>query len=218
MAQLTGVYQSVEHAIVEAIHVLVPFSEHSDESVRCKDIFSLVRDSTIYVNGQPQTGNHRFTIFSSALSGRRSSGKLFQKVTDPDRHGAWWRLKVPYEEALRICHSLILKNPHRRGDVFEWQSNFDIISAAREEEIRNRFLSFVPLNLVVHELEESNREWETKINEVRSKIDTLKQTASPETLQNFEQLIQMQQQISDLKRNRRRNEFDVNDAHQLQFF
>ncbi|EAX87214.1 hypothetical protein TVAG_115060 [Trichomonas vaginalis G3] len=218
MAQLTGVYQSVEHAIVEAIHILTPFSEYSDDSVRCKQIFSLVRDSTIYINGQPQTGNHRFTIFSSALSGRRSSVKLFQKVTDPERHGAWWKLKVPYEEALRICHSLILKNPHRRGDIFEWQSNFDIVSAPREEEIRNRFLSFVPLCMVTEELQDSNEEWESKINEIKEKIEVQKQNSTPETLQNLQQLIQLQSTVSELRRNRRRNDFDLNDGHQLQFF
>ena len=159
---LTGTYQNIEQAIVEAIHLLAPLCEYGDESARCKDIFKLVRESTICIDGQPQTGNHRFTIFSSALSGRRSSLKLFQKVTDPERHGSWWKLKVPYDEAQRIVHAIRLRNPIKSPDPTDWQNAFDFVYSSKKEEIRNRFLSFVPLTKMIAELENANAIIENK--------------------------------------------------------
>ena len=116
---MTGSYQNIELAIVDAIHMLAPFSEYEDDSCRCKEIHNLVKNATIEINGFMQQGNHRFTLFSSALCGRRSSQKLFQKVTDRDRVGAWWKLKVPYEEAVQIAMSLHSRHSPKYLDLDE---------------------------------------------------------------------------------------------------
>jgi hypothetical protein len=76
---LPGTFQNIELAIIYAIHLLAPSSKYSDDSCRCKDLYSLVKNAAIVVDGQLQHGNHRFTIFSSALCGRRSASQLFQR-------------------------------------------------------------------------------------------------------------------------------------------
>ena len=212
---LTGTYQNIEQAIVEAIHLLAPLCEYGDDSARCKDIFKLVRESTICIDGQPQTGNHRFTIFSSALSGRRSSLKLFQKVTDPDRHGSWWKLKVPYDEAQRIVHTIRLRNPIKSPDNGEWQNAFDYVYASRKEEIRNRFLSFVPLTLMTSELERANAEIQKKFDESTAQLNEKKAQMNEEEKSSFDQLVSLQQRIATLRRARRRQERDIVDGHSL---
>lgn len=214
---LTGTYQNIEQAIIEAIHLLAPLSEYNDESARCKDIFKLVREATICIDGQPQTGNHRFTIFSSALSGRRSSLKLFQKVSDSERRGSWWRLKVPYDEAQRIAHAIRLRNPLKSSDSTEFQSSFDFVYASRKEELRNRFLSFVPLSQMGSELENANANVEAKLGDIQAKLTEMQQGMSPEDKVNFDQLVAMQQKIASLRRARRRQDHDA-DGHSMSFF
>jgi hypothetical protein len=214
---LSGTYHNIEHAIIEAIHLLAPLSEYNDESARCKDIFKLVRESTICVDGQLQTGNHRFTIFSSALSGRRSSLKLFQKVSDTERKGSWWRLKVPYDEAQRIAHAIRLKNPLKYSDGGEFQSSFDFVFASRKEDLRNRFLSFVPLSRMGVELERVNADVETKLVDIQSKLAELQSGMCQEDKANFDQLVSMHQKIASLRRARRRQDHDV-DGRPITFF
>ena len=212
---LTGTYQNIEQAIVEAIHLLAPLSEENDGSARCKDIFKLVREATICIDGQPQTGNHRFTLFSSALSGRISSLKLFQKITDPNRHGSWWRLKVPYDEAQRIVHAIRLRSPMKSPDNGEWQNAFDFVNASRKEDMRNRFLSFVPLTKTSAELERINAKMEKKLDESTQLLNDKKADLSEEDSNNLDQLISLQQQIAELRRQRRRQDRDLLDGHSL---
>jgi hypothetical protein len=93
----------MQHALVEVLHELGQYSPYNDNTVRSKELFARVEHCTIEVNGEPDSGPHRFSIFSSALSGRRSVSELFERVEDPDRAGAWWRLRIPYEEALEFA-------------------------------------------------------------------------------------------------------------------
>jgi hypothetical protein len=137
---LRGTFRNIELAIVYAIHRLAPTSEYSDESCRCKDIYSLVKNAAIEVDGQLQYGGHRFTIFSSALCGRRSASRLFQKVTTQNRRGSWWALKVPFDEAVHIATSLQGRQPIGVGD----SQSESPLSVSREELIRGRFASLVP--------------------------------------------------------------------------
>lgn len=216
--RLKGTYQNIEQAIIDAIHILAPYSEFGDESVRCKDIFRLVKESTIIIDGQQQTGNHRFTLFSSALSGRRTSLKLFQKITDPERHGAWWKLKVPYEEALRIAHSIRLRNPSKGGECdvgFTLDNSF----IPKSEEIRNRFMSFVPLSLMGSEIRNANANIETTVNELKVKLEEKKANATQEELQNLDHLVGILKRIDDVRRDKQRMVFNPTaDGHQMPFF
>ncbi|EAY11833.1 hypothetical protein TVAG_459050 [Trichomonas vaginalis G3] len=97
------IYKNMQHAIVEALHVLGESSQYNDGSVRMKDLFTFVEKSPIEINGQIDSGPHRFSIFNSALSGRRSAAILFEKIDNNDRQGAWWKLAKPYDECLQIA-------------------------------------------------------------------------------------------------------------------
>jgi hypothetical protein len=93
----------MQHALVEVLHELGEYSPYNDNTVRSKELFARVEHCTIEVNGEPDRGPHRFSIFNSALSGRRSASELFERVEEDGRTGAWWRLRVPYEEALEFA-------------------------------------------------------------------------------------------------------------------
>ena len=97
-------FANMQHAIVEALHELGANSPFNDGSVRMKELFAKVENACIDVNGHTETGPHRFSIFNSALCGRRSAAELFERVdTDEGRHGAWWRLRMPYEDAVKFA-------------------------------------------------------------------------------------------------------------------
>ena len=89
------VYKNMQHAIVEALHELGDSSPYNDRSVRRKELFSRVENAPIEVDGIIQNGPHSFSIFNSAICGRRSAAEIFERVEDPERTGAWWRLRVP---------------------------------------------------------------------------------------------------------------------------
>jgi len=216
---LSGTFQNMEHAIIESMHLLSPYSKYGDESVRCKDIYRLVQDAAIYVDGQLQTGNHRFTIFSSALFGRRSSLKLFQKMTDNERRGAWWKLKVPYDEALRIAMTLRLRNTGKNGEMFEWQSTIDSMSATREEDIRNKFFSFVTLSMLTEEEQKNNEEMEKKLQELDSTLFSIKNSASADQKTLLEKLIDLQHRIYVTINQKTVQPFDaIPDSSSISFF
>jgi hypothetical protein len=150
---LSGTFQNIELAIIHAIHILSPFSKHSDDSCRCKDIYSLVRDALIQVDGQVQHGNHRFALFSSALCGRRSAARLFLRVADRERSGSWWKLKIPFEEAIVIASSL----QGRPAFDGEERSIGDIVRIPKAEAIRSRFSALTALSLLRTELLQENQ-------------------------------------------------------------
>lgn len=209
--QLTGTYQNMEQAIVEAIHLLASSNEYNDGSARSKDIYRLVRDATIYVGGQPQTGNHRFTIFSSALSGRSMSKKLFMKVKvdESERTGSWWKLKVPYEEALKIVHSLKTRAPIKGTDEEEWIATFETGPATKREEIRNRFMSIVPLIMMEPELNSRNEQVQTSINILTNKLNVKMTSATSESLALLSQLQELQKRIEELRVARQNSPFET---------
>lgn len=93
---------NMQHAIVEAMHELGAFSPFNDGSVRMKELFSKVENAPIEIDGVVSEGPHRFSIFHSALCGRRSAAELFERVEDAERprQGAWWKLKMPYDQAI----------------------------------------------------------------------------------------------------------------------
>ena len=94
------IFKNMQHAIVEALNDLRPFSEYKDGSVRMKELYNRVKDAKIEVGDHIETGPHRFSIFNSALSGRRSASEIFERVEDSERHGAWWRLAKSYDECI----------------------------------------------------------------------------------------------------------------------
>jgi hypothetical protein len=144
---LSGTFQNIELAIVHAMHLLAPFSKYGDESCRCKDIYRLVRDAAVQVYGTWQYGNHRFSIFSSALRGRRSSTRLFGRISDPHRSGSWWKLRIPFEEAIALAWSLQGK-PRPDGDA----AGFELVQIDKEQAVRARFYSLISLSLMHSEL------------------------------------------------------------------
>ena len=99
----TTIFQNMQHAIVEALHVLGPFSHYHDQSVRMKDLYTYVKDAKIQIGDNIEAGPHRFSIFNSALSGRRSASELFIRIDDPGRQGAWWKLAKSYEDSLTFA-------------------------------------------------------------------------------------------------------------------
>ena len=98
-------FANMQHALVEALHELGASSPFNDGSVRMKELYAKVENAPIDVNGHPDTGPHRFSIFNSALCGRRSAAELFERVDNEGevRHGAWWRLRMPYEDAVKFA-------------------------------------------------------------------------------------------------------------------
>lgn len=215
--QLTGTYQNIEMAIVEAIHLLAPFSEFLDESCRCKDIYGLVKNASIQIEGHIQQGNHRFTLFSSALCGRRSSLFLFQKVTDKDRHGSWWKLKIPYEEAIGYAASIHSKHPSKFNDNSDSPVSLEVV-ASRQEIVRGMFLSFVPVSLMVNELAAENDQLKSQQNELQQKIQQLKSDSSPETLRVFDQLTSLQYHLNELYQNKIPQHDIQGSSHPMPFF
>ena len=144
---LTGVFQNIETAIVEAISSLSRYSEYRDGSVRCKEIYNLLRQTQIMIDGKLQVGNLRFTLFSSALCGRRVSLKLFEKITDPNRHGSWWRLKVPYREAMEIALQQKTRYSPFYADINDITPRVSNFPITRSEALRRKFLLAVPFML-----------------------------------------------------------------------
>lgn len=215
--QLTGTYQNIEMAIVEAIHLLAPFSDFQDESCRCKDIYGLVKGASIQIEGHIQQGNHRFTLFSSALCGRRSSLFLFQKITDKDRRGSWWKLKIPYEEAIGYAASIHSKHPSKFNDISDSHVSLGV-AASRQEIVRGMFMSFVPVSLMVNELSAENNQLKNKQNELQQKIQQLKSESSPETLRSFERLTSLQFQLNELYQNKTPQQDMQGNSHQMPFF
>lgn len=210
---LTGTYQNIEHAIVEGIKILSPFSEYEDGSVRSKDLFNLVKNAAINVDGQVQQGNHRFTLFSSALCGRVSSMKLFKKINARERHGSWWALKVPYEEAIAIIMSLHPRRQSTLSKKDEQMSRPEEIIAPRTEIVRHLFMSFVPLTLSTSHLENTNKRLEESINTIQEQVRQARSEASPETIQRVDQLISFQKRFDDLSQERLRNDNSLSNAN-----
>ena len=185
---LSGVFNNIEHSIIEAIHLLGRTSQYGDESCRCKDIFSVVKNSTILVDGKPQQGNHRFTIFSSALCGRRSSLRLFQRVNDKERLGSWWKLKVKYEEALLIAKSLHPQNQDRYFEDDQFEETQKAL-ANRDEIVRSKFLSLIPLSMIADEAHEKKESLIEQHEELVKKLKLMKESVPKEILKAFEQMI-----------------------------
>jgi hypothetical protein len=141
----------MELAIVHAIRALSPLSKHGDGSCRCKDIYALVRDAAVLVNGQVQQGNHRFKIFSSALCGRRSAARLFLRVTDRERSGSWWGLRVPFEEAVAIASSLQGRPVPESDDL-----PAGVARMPKAEAIRCRFSALAAIGLLRGQLRQES--------------------------------------------------------------
>jgi len=97
------VFKNMQHAIVEAMYDIGKISQYGDGSVRMKDLYSRVQNALIEVNGHVERGPHRFSIFNSALCGRRSAAELFERVEDNNRQGAWWKLTKSHEESLQYA-------------------------------------------------------------------------------------------------------------------
>lgn len=194
-------FQNIELAIVEAIHVLAPFSEYKDDSCRCKEIHNLVKNATIEINGVLQQGNHRFTLFSSALCGRRSSQKLFQRVTDPDRVGAWWKLKVPYQEAVQIASSLHSRHATKLTDSDEQRLSPEV-HVNREEFVRMKFLSLVPLATMGNEVRDLNARLEERNAELTRIVQLCRSEASPATLQMLDEYKRLRKHIESVNQRR----------------
>ena len=100
---LTTVFQNMQHAIVFALNQLAPFSTYHDGSIRMKELYTQVKDCKIQVGEFVDNGPHRFSIFNSALSGRRSATELFERVDEIGRQGAWYKLARSYDECLALA-------------------------------------------------------------------------------------------------------------------
>ena len=202
--QLTRTFQNIEMAIVEAIHLLGPSSEFGDGSARCKDIYNIVKNSSIHIDGQVQQGNIRFTIFSSALCGRRSSLKLFEKISDKERNGSWWKLKMPYEDAINYTLTLHSKShgkfPELNDSILSPDEN-DIV-ASRQEYVRSMFMSFIPLSHIVNELTMENNRLKNVNASLERNVQNARNEAPPELVRNLEHVIALQRDMNEMSQNK----------------
>lgn len=200
--ELTGTYQNIELAIIEAMHLLAPFSEFGDESCRCKEIHNLVRNAAIEINGVVQQGKHRFTLFSSALCGRRSSQKLFQQVAHKERPGAWWKLKVPYEQAVQIATGLLSRHSQKFNEDEQIVSQETLI-ARRDELVRSKFMSLIPVVPLKSEISAIHDQLQERNRELIQFRDVARSDASPQTLQLVNEFIQMRRRLERIRQNSR---------------
>lgn len=186
-------YKNMQHAIVEALHELGQISPYNDESVRMKELFSKVEKAPIEVNGKVDTGPHRFSIFNSALTGRRSAPELFERIEDTGRQGAWWRLKKPYEEAIEFAlEQKSFKQHHQRArtrneiipetrtikpqEVFNWNKSNILDILTRIQQFATR----------TSDLRDENRELEERLSQLTDEISQLKKNSSSDILQMLE--------------------------------
>ena len=108
--QLTGVFRNIELAIIEALNILSQSSEQEDKAVRSRDLYNFVKNSTINSTEKDDKSQLAMTKFTSALSGKKSSQKLFEKCIIEGRTGSWWRLKMSYNESVQYATQLKSKD------------------------------------------------------------------------------------------------------------
>ena len=214
---LSGTFRNIELAIIEAIHLLSPLSEYQDESCRCKDIYNLVKDASIQIDGSIQQKNIRFPLFSSALSGRRTSFHLFEKITDKDRYGSWWKLKTSYEDAISFANSIHTKNSTRFPSSKASLETSNVV-ASREEIVRSMFLSMVPATMKVKELSVENERLQNKHDQLKQELQTLKSESSTETLRLIDQIDSLQQNLNEIIQHKTTQQDISGYHHPLQFF
>ena len=215
------IYQNTQHAIVEAIHTLGQNSAYNDGSVRMKEIYAFVKDSIIIIDGQPQHGPHRFSMFNSALVGRRSSQEIFESVDEPTRQGAWWKLKLPYESAIELAlkqkgnktQQERVKKPNFTAQIQKPQGYFSFNRSLMIEDF-NTIQKFIQK---VRNLREENKNLENHLNNLNAEIALLKQTSSPEVLSMLEIYLRAVQQCQTLKNKLYLAQSQLNQASQNSF-
>lgn len=180
-----SIFQNMQHSIVNALHVLGEHSAYNDGSVRMKELFSMVENSTIVIDGKPQHGNHRFSAFSSALNGRHSAQELFQRVEEPNREGAWWKLKVPYEQAIELaCKQKCTKAAQKRNR--KANESFILLNKPQNHFKIDRDMIVNNINKIenyvndVRKLQECNQALEEQLAQLNNSVSLLKQSISPE--------------------------------------
>jgi hypothetical protein len=185
-------FKNMQHAIVEILHELGPYSPYGDNSVRSKELFARVSNAPIEVDGVVDNGPHRFSIFTSALSGRRSAAELFEGIEDADRVGAWWRLRIPYEEARALAlqqkgftaarararpgpepRLAQATPPAKAPPPFIWDDTQIVAGLGRIREFSTR----------TFELREKNKRLRERSGQLADEIARLKQMVSQEVLQ-----------------------------------
>jgi hypothetical protein len=200
--QLSGVFDCFELAIIQAIHILGEASDYHDGTVRARDIFQLVRNASIRIDGKPTHGPHRSPLFVSALSGRRSSFRIFEQIKDPKRSGAWWRLRVPYQEAIDLARDVHIRPRPRshedepgddRARQFAEQPESPL--PRREDVVRARLFSVLPLALEVHELDREVQRLEMEVAIVQQDLHTAYLRADPLTLRALDRYKGLQRQL-----------------------
>ena len=215
------VYQNTQHAIVEAIHILGQNSGYNDGSVRMKEIFAFIKDAVIMVDGQPQPGPHRFSMFNSALVGRRSAQEIFERIEEPHRQGAWWKLKIPYEDAIQIAcqqkgdksHQERIRKPEAQEELLNPQNAFNCNGSTLKDNL-NIIQTF--LKKVIN-LREENKNLENHLIQLNGEISLLKQSSSPEVISMLEAYIKAIQRSQMLKNDLIRAQSQLNQASQSSF-
>lgn len=201
------VYKNMQHALVEAIHDLGQNSPYNDQSVRMRELFSRCENVSIEVNGVIDAGPHRFSIFNSALCGRRSAAELFERIEDSNRQGAWWRLKLPYEKALEFALEQksfkTMKQRNRQkvetndGKVLQFkpQSHITWNKTAVLETIEKIKL----FSMQTARLRNENKELEEKSAQLTDEISQLKQSCSTDVMKMMEAYFAAQEQVKILR-------------------
>jgi hypothetical protein len=197
----------MQHALVYFIHELGRTSPHGDGSVRMRDLFNRIEHEPIESADGVDRGPHRFSLFNSGLTGRRSASALFEQIDDSERRGAWWRLRVPFAEALEIAQKQ--SNDRRRhtrtkqtepgpdpapkikaGALLGWNRTlvFESLEEIKEFAVRTR------------NLELENRELEMKSVQLADEIGQLRENAPPAVLEMLEVYRSGREQVEVLKR------------------
>ncbi|KAH0789009.1 hypothetical protein GPJ56_007085 [Histomonas meleagridis] len=206
--QERNVFKNMQHAIVEAMNTLGQSSPYGDNSVRMKELFAHVEKVPILLNGKVEEGPHRFSTFNSALCGRRSAAELFERVDDPNRQGAWWRLKMPYEEALdfaveqkgfRKLQTRVRQKSDTRQNKVSNQNKSIVTNSWKKTkiiEISDRIKEFAAKTFELHK---ENQFLQEKLSALTDDVTQLKQIVPKETKKMLEIYLRNEEQMNQLK-------------------
>ena len=201
------VFKNMQHAIVEAIHELGQNSPYNDQSVRMRELYSKCENASIEVNGVIDNGPHRFSIFHSALRGRRSAAELFESIDDSNRQGAWWKLKLPYEKALELALEQksfkTMKQRNRQkaesneGKVLQFKPQDHI--TWNKTAVLDTIEKIKLFSIQTARLQNENKELEEKKSQLKDEITQLKQSCSSEVMKMMETYFAALKQVKILK-------------------
>lgn len=185
------VFKNMQHAIVEAINELAPHSQYNDGSVRAIELFKRIENAPIEGPDGIDRGPHRISSFNSALSGKSSADDLFERIEEPGRKGAWWKLKLSYDRSIAFaCEQKGFRKVQQRSrnrnqpsiisddfhtmpsGVFKWN----------KKDVLNILEDIKQLISITSSLREENKKLVSRYTMLQDEINTLREQNPNSTL------------------------------------